>query len=174
MASLNWSLKLHVRLRTISLLISTHITHVYVQWMPYSFVWLYLIKCVFTDSIFVDQTQKDFWVFYLFLESTLFLQKLSKSSKTVLPCFGDSVAGWSSRMPQSRAHTEIFHGSLAGQCPSGKKCLEYFSKFEFLMFLVAQIGNLFAGEVPIMGYSEIFAAYFATLLRVELPVAKNT
>ena len=58
MAWLNWSLKLHIRLRTISLLISTHITHVYVQWMSYSFVWLYLIKCVFTSSIFVDQTQK--------------------------------------------------------------------------------------------------------------------
>ena len=45
---LNWSLKLHIKLRTISLLISTHNTQVYVQWMSYSFVWLYLIKCVFT------------------------------------------------------------------------------------------------------------------------------
>ena len=43
--------------------------------------------------------------------------KIVKFSKTVLPCFGDSVAGWSSRMPQSRAHTEIFRDSLAGQCP---------------------------------------------------------
>ena len=30
-------------------------------------------------------------------------------------------------------------------CPSRKKYLEYFSKFEFLMFLVAQSGDLFAG-----------------------------
>ena len=58
MAWLNWSLKLHIRLRTISLLISTHTTHVNVQWMPYSFVWLYLIKCVFICSILIDQTQK--------------------------------------------------------------------------------------------------------------------
>ena len=55
---LNWSLKLHIRLWNISLLISTHNTQVYVQWMPYSFVWLYLLKCVFTCSIFVDSNTK--------------------------------------------------------------------------------------------------------------------
>ena len=54
--------------------------------------------------------------------------KMSKISKTVLSCFSDSVAGWSSRMFQSRAHTEIFRGSLAGQCPSREKYLEYFFK----------------------------------------------
>ena len=57
---LNWSSKLHIRLRIISLLISTHNTQVYVQWMSYSFVWLYLIKCVFTCSIFVDSNIKRF------------------------------------------------------------------------------------------------------------------
>ena len=57
---LNWSLKLHIRLRTISLLIYTHNTQVYVKWMPYSFVWLYLIKCVFTYSIFVDSNTRRF------------------------------------------------------------------------------------------------------------------
>ena len=41
-----------------------HITHVYAQWMSFSFVWLYLFKCVFTCLIFVDQTQNFlFWVF---------------------------------------------------------------------------------------------------------------
>ena len=81
----------------------------------------------------------------MFLESTLFFKKLSKSSKIVLPCFGNLVAGWSSRMPQLQAHTKIFCGSLVGQCPSREKYLEYFSKFEFLMLLAAQIGDLFAG-----------------------------
>ena len=57
---LNWSSKLHIRLRIISLLISTHNTQVYVQWMSYSFVWLYLIKCVSTCSIFVDSNTKIF------------------------------------------------------------------------------------------------------------------
>ena len=70
----------------------------------------------------------------MFLESILFLQKSVKISKTVLPCFGDSVTGWSSRMSQLRTHTEIFCGSLAGQCPSCEKYLEYISKFEFLIF----------------------------------------
>ena len=69
---------------------------------------------------------------------------MSKISKTVLPCLGDSVAGWSSRMSQSRAHTEIFCGSLAGHCPNHEKYLEYFSKFGFLMFLTTQSGDLFA------------------------------
>ena len=63
----------------------------------------------------------------------------------MLPCFGDSVASWSNRMSQSRAHTEIFRGSLASQCPGRKKYLEYFSKFGLLMFLATQSGDLFAG-----------------------------
>ena len=46
----------------------------------------------------------------MFLESILFLQKL-KISKTVLPCFDDSVAGHPSRMPQSRAR-----GSILATC----------------------------------------------------------
>ena len=57
---LNWLLKLHIRLKTILLLISTHNTQVYVLWRPYSFVWLYLLKCVFTCSIFVDSNTKRF------------------------------------------------------------------------------------------------------------------
>ena len=79
------------------------------------------------------------------MESLLFLQKCQKFQKTVLPCSGNSVAGLSNRMPQSRVHTEILWDSLAGQCPSREKYLEYFSKFEFLMFLMAQSGELFAG-----------------------------
>ena len=114
-------------------------------------------------------------MFQLFLERILFLQKLSNSSKTVLPCSSDSVAGWSSCMPQSRAYTYIFRDSLVGQCPSREKYLEYFSKFGFLMYLAAQFGDLFAGgRSSREGYIEIFAAYLATLSQVELPVAKNT
>ena len=46
------------------LIFGTHTHHTfYVQWMPYSFVWLYLIKYVAHAQIYVDQTQKDFWVF---------------------------------------------------------------------------------------------------------------
>ena len=62
---------------------------------------------------------------------------MSKFSKTVLPYFGDLVAGWSSRMSQSWAHTKIFCSSLVGQCPSHEKYLEYFSKFGFSQLSLA-------------------------------------
>ena len=136
-------MKVHIWLRTISLLISTHITHVNIQWMPYSFVWLYLIKCIFTCSISVDQTQ--FFLSILVVFGKYFvLTKIVKISKTMLPYSGDSVVGWSNHMPQSWAYTEIFRDSLVGQCPSHEKYLEYFSKFWFLMFLATQSSNLFA------------------------------
>ena len=69
-------------------------------------------------------------------------QKLYKKKKK--NCF---VLFWRlvRELIQSQAHTEIFRNSLAGQCPSREKYLEYFSKFEFLMFLIAQSGDLFAG-----------------------------
>ena len=111
----------------------------------------------------------------MFLESILLLQKLSKSSKIVLPYSGKLVVGWSSRMPQSRAHTEIFRDSLVGQCPSRKKYLEKFSKIWVFMFLAAQYDDLFVGgRSSREGYIEIFPAHLATSSRVELPIAKNT
>ena len=133
---LNWSLKLHIKLRTIPFLISTHITHVYVQWMPYSFVWLYLIKCVFTCSILVDQIQFFFWSVSVVFGKYFVSTKIVKISKTVLPCFGDSVVGWSSRMPQSRAHIEIFHPHC-GSMSQSQKILRIFFKIWVFMFLAA-------------------------------------
>ena len=83
----------------------------------------------------LSNTKRFLSVLVVFGKSFVFA-KMSKVSKTMLPYSGSSVAGWSSRMSQSRAHTEIFRGSLASQCPSHEKYLEYFSKFGFLMFLV--------------------------------------
>ena len=105
-AWLNWSLKLHIRLRTISLLISTHNRQVYVLWMPYSFVWLYLLKCVFTCSIFVDSNTKRFLCFWCFWK-VFYFYKNWKISKTVLPYFGDLVAGHPSHEIQPWAHVLI-------------------------------------------------------------------
>ena len=107
MSWLNWLLKLHIRLRTISLLISTHNTQIYAQWMPYSFVWLYLIKCVFTCSIFVDSSTKRFLSVLGVFGKYFVLQKNWKFQKTFLPCFGDSVTGKSSRMAQSQARGSV-------------------------------------------------------------------
>ena len=127
---LNWSLKLHIRLRTISLLIPTHNTQVYVQWMPYSFVWLYLIKYVFICSIFVDSNTKIFWSvlgvfgkYFVFTKTENFKNNVaqfwqlsrgsSKSHATVASSrvnFGDLFAsGRSSR----KGYTEIFTTQLA-------------------------------------------------------------
>ena len=90
----------------------------------------------------LSNTKRFLSVLVVFGKSFVFA-KMSKVSKTVLPYSGSSVTGWSSRMSQSQALTEIFCSSLAGQCPSCVKYIEYFSKFGFLMFLATQSGDLF-------------------------------
>ena len=114
---LNWSLKLHIRLRIISLLISTHNTQVYVQWMPYSFVWLYLIKYVFTCSIFVDSNTKRFLSVLGVFGKYFVFTKTEKFQKTVLPYFGDSVAGHPSHMLQPWARGLILATCLRVKGP---------------------------------------------------------
>ena len=130
MSWLNWSLKLHIRLRTISLLISTHNTQVYVQWMPYLFVWLYLLKCVFTCSIFVNSNTKRFLIFLgvfgkyiVFTKSEKFknsvalfwwLSRRSSKSHALAASsrvnFGDLFA---SERSSRKGYTEIFAAQLA-------------------------------------------------------------
>ena len=143
MSGLNWSLKLHIRLRTISILIPTHITHVYVQWMSYSFVWLYLFKCVSHTQFLLIKHKKIFESFNFFWKSLLFLQKYQKFQKQCCPI----LPTWSQvnpvACPQSRAYTEVFRDSLAGQSPSRKKDLENFSKFWVFKVLATRFGNLF-------------------------------
>ena len=109
---LNWSLKLHIRLRTISLLISTHNIQVYVQWMPCSMNAIFICVIVFDKMCFHMlnlcrfKHKKIFECFSCFWKVFCSYKKL-KISKTVLPCFGDSVAGQTSRMPQSQAHRSV-------------------------------------------------------------------
>ena len=152
---LNWSLKLHIRLRTISLLISTHNTQVYVQWISYSFVWLYLLKCVFTCSIFVDSNTKRFLsvlgVFgkYFGFTKTEKLQKqcchvlATQSRVAQVACFNRMLACqfwrlvWEWRVQLRGVHRD-FRGSarnsLAGRPSSCKKHLENFSQFCLWVF----------------------------------------
>ena len=126
---LNSSLKLHIRLRTISLLISTHNTQVYVQWMAYLFAWLYLIKCVFICSIFLDSNTKIFLSvlgvfgkYFAFTKTkkfknsvTLFWRlsrRSSKSHATVASLrvnFGDL---FTSERSSRKGYTEIFMAYL--------------------------------------------------------------
>ena len=141
---LNWLLKLHIRLRTISLMISTHNTQVYVQWMPYSFVWLYLLKCVFTCSIFVDSNTKIFLsVLGVFGKFFFFLQKLK--------IFKNSVAlFWQLNRGSSKSHAlaTSLRVNLGDLFTSERSSHE--------------------------GYTEIFTAQLATPSRVDLPIVKNT
>ena len=84
----------------------------------------------------------------------MFLQKL-KISKTVLPCFGDLVAGQTSRMPQlqtrgsvlvtcSRVEGPLARGFLAGRPSNHKKRLEIFFIILTLSVLVDCPSNLLA------------------------------
>ena len=145
---LNWSLKLHIRLRTISLLISTHNTQVYVQWMPYSFVWLYLIKCVFTCSIFVDSNTiffecfSCFWKVFCFYKNWKFQKQCcpilaTQSRVRQVACHSHVLVGWFWRLVrewkvQLRGVHRDFHGSardsLASEALNREKHLANFFK----------------------------------------------
>ena len=128
MSWLNWSLEFHTRLRTISHLVPTHITHVYVQWMSYTFVWLYLIKCVVHTLSYVDQTQKDFWVF-LVVFGKCFILKNSKKSKIFTTLF---LATQSWVMPVASL-LKSSRDSLASESPNREKHLVISGHFHNLV-----------------------------------------
>ena len=88
--------------------------------------------------------EKIFECFSCFWKVSCFYKNV-KNFKNSVALFWRLSPGWSSCMSQSWAHIEIFRGSLAGQCPSREKYLEYFSKFGFLMFLATQSGDLLVG-----------------------------
>ena len=89
--------------------------------------------------------KKIFDCFSCFWKVFLFLQKCQKFQKTVFALFWRLSCGLvQSHAPVVSPHKN-FLNSLAGQCPSHEKYLEYFSKFEFLLFLAAQFGDLFVG-----------------------------
>ena len=83
MTWLHWSLKLYFGLRIIPHLILTHNTQVLVQFMLISFVWLYMFKCNVYAQLLTDQTQKYFWIFYMFLKVILYFHALSFCSKCI-------------------------------------------------------------------------------------------
>ena len=139
-------IKTHIRLRTISLLISTHNTQVYIQWMSYSFVWLYLIKYVFTCSIFFYSNTKIFLsVLGVFGKYFVFTKKKKKNEN-----FKNGVA--------------LFWRLIRGSTKS--HAIAASSRVGF--------GDLFANERSNReGYIEIFTAQLATPSWVDLPIAKN-
>ena len=149
MSWLNWSLKLYIRLRTISILIPIHITHVYVQWMLYSFVWLYLIKYVSHTQFLLIKHKKNFecfnyfWKVYCFWKVYFFFAKISKISKTVLSCSGDLVTGQSNRMPPITSLHKIFSQLIGGLKSQLRKRLRKFFKILLFKVLATRFGDLF-------------------------------
>ena len=104
--------------------------------------------------------------------------KMSKISKTLLPCFGDSVVGWSNRMSQSHVPVASPHRDfswLTGWLmPRSQKILRMFFKIWFFNVSRNSVWQLVRGwKVQLQKDSKIFVAYLVTLSRVELPVAKN-
>ena len=117
--------------------------------MPYSFVWLYLIKCVFTCSIFVDSNTKRFLSvlgvfgkYFVFTKNGNFKNSValfwrlncgsSKSHTTVTSSrvgFGDLFA---SERSSREGYTEIYAAQLATpprvRLPVAKNTLQIFSK----------------------------------------------
>ena len=87
MTWLNWSLKFHSSLWTIPHLIFTHNTQDSVQIMLISFLWLYMFNCDVYAQILADQTQNDFWVFYMCLKVILYFHVFSYCSKCIFVFF---------------------------------------------------------------------------------------
>jgi len=133
--------------------------------MPYSFVWLYLIKCVFTCSIFVKSSTKRFlsvlgvfWKVFclknLLISKILFCPVLAAQSRVYQVAslsrvsagiFWRLVREWK---VQSRGSLRDFRGSardsLAGRPSSREKHLEKFFKFLSLSVLAAWSGDFLA------------------------------
>ena len=55
--------------------------------MLISFMWLYMFKCDVNAQILDDQTQKDFWVFFLFLKVILYFRAFSFCLKCIFVFF---------------------------------------------------------------------------------------
>ena len=108
MTCLNWSLKLYSGLWTIPHLILTHNTQDLVQIMSISFMWLYMFKCDVYAQILADQTQKYFWVFYMFLKVILYFHVFSFCSKCIFVFFFKNwFRGLFARSSQLRAFREM-------------------------------------------------------------------
>ena len=131
--------------------------------MPYSFVWLYLLKCVFTCLIFVYSNTKRFLsvlgVFrkyffftktekfqkqcYLVLATQLQVIQVAKFSCELACQFWRLVREWK---VQLRGLHRDFHGStrdsLAGSPSSREQHLENFFTILFLSILATRPGDL--------------------------------
>ena len=80
-------MKLHSSLKTIQHLILTHNTQDFDSINAYLILWLYTFKCDVYAQVLVDQTQKYFKVFYMFLEVISYFRAFSFCSKCIFVFF---------------------------------------------------------------------------------------
>ena len=169
MSWLNWSLNLHIRLRTISFLIS-HIS-------MFNECLIHLCDCACLNVLHIlnymlikhkksFECFNFFWkAFFFFFEKFKKFQKLCNSVLVTLPCW----------LSQSWAYSKALGNSLADQGPSHEKGLEIFSKIWVFSIFATQFGDWFAsGNSSREFYSESFAALLVTYSWVDLPITKNT
>ena len=133
--------------------------------MPDSFVWLYLIKCVFTCSIFVDSNTKIFLSvlgvfgkYFVFTKTEKFQKQccpvlVTQSWVIQVTCYSRKLAGWFWRLVREwkvqswRVHRDFRcsdRDSLASRPSSCEKHLENFFTILTLSVLVACLGDLLA------------------------------
>ena len=133
--------------------------------MPYSFVWLYLLKCVFTCSIFVYSNTKRFLSVLDVFGKYFVLQKLKNFKKQCclilatqslviqVACYSRELTCWFWRLVcewkvQSRGVHRDFRSSardsLVGRPSSHEKHLEIFFTILSLSVLVACPSDLLA------------------------------
>ena len=157
MSWLNWSLKLHSSLRTIPHLILTHNTQDFVQLMLISFVWLYMFKCDVYAQLLVNQTQKYFWVFYMFLKVILYFHAFSFCSKCIFVFFFKNwFRGFFARSSRLRA--------------SRKMCLREITKSHFSYrkshYCLASILRLNSSREMFLGKNWKFFKFIQRLSRL--------
>ena len=151
---LNWSLKLHIRLRTISLLISTHNTSLCSMNAIFICVIVLVKMCFHMLNLYWFKHKFFFSVLGVFGKYFVFTktEKFQKQSCPVLAtqsqvihvaCYNRELACWFWRlvrkwMVQSRGVHRDFHSSardsLAGRPSSCEKHLESFFNFVFECF----------------------------------------
>ena len=113
----------------------TQHTRLFFQWMLVSFVWLYMIKCDVYTQMLVDQTQKYFWVFYMFFKVFLCFHILSFCSNCIFHVFHQKLL------------QRYFHEKLATKLFSQKWVKAKYENTKFRQKLSRLSRNCFASKV---------------------------
>ena len=145
--------------------------------MSYSFVWLYLLKCVFTCSIFIDSnTKKNFSVlgvfgkYFVFTKTEKFQKQccpvLATQSRVIqVTCYSYKLVCWFWRlvrewMVQSRGVHRDFRGSardsLAGRPSSCEKHLEIFSILSLSVLVACPSDSLQSWKTRVLCFEDSF------------------